>query len=138
MEIRYKIPTTSVLFNYFIFILPVLFLLFELLLTQTVTKSQSSSFFLHPLFIAYVLLSFLVPHFCVAMPPRKSESTMEVLKRARWRTRRPLPLQSFPSICPSSCLLSLPLPQSLSKAASPLSFSCNPLVRARSLPWQPT
>ena len=61
MEIRYKIPTTSVLFNYFIFILPVLFLLFELLLTQTVTKSQSSSFFLHPLFIAYVLLSFLVP-----------------------------------------------------------------------------
>ena len=61
METRYKIPTTSVLFNYFIFILPVLFLLFELLLTQTVTKSQSSSFFLHPLFIAYVLLSFLVP-----------------------------------------------------------------------------
>lgn len=74
METKYKMTASSILFNTLIFTLPVAFLLLELFLTGTIAKNQLSGFLLHPAFLAYVLLSFLLPTLLCGYATKKISS----------------------------------------------------------------
>ncbi len=71
MENSYKISTQAVVFNYLIYILPIAFLVFELLLTETIPVGLLGAFFTNPVMLLYFLLTILLPSFLCMYASRK-------------------------------------------------------------------
>ena len=61
MESKYRIPLSAIVFNYLIYIAPIGFLVFEILLTGTIGKDVSGAFFLNPFFLISAALTVATP-----------------------------------------------------------------------------
>ena len=61
MSTKYKIPTQAIIFNYAIYMTPILFFLFEVLLTGTIPTNMLGIFFAKPFAIIHSILAVTCP-----------------------------------------------------------------------------
>ena len=61
MSTKYKIPTQAIIFNYAIYMTPILFFLFEVLLTGTIPTNMLGIFFANPFTIIHSILAITCP-----------------------------------------------------------------------------
>ena len=61
MKKNYKLPLPSVLSNHLAYVLPIVFFLFQVLLTGTLSLGQLKAYLLSPLFFLQVILAIAIP-----------------------------------------------------------------------------
>ena len=61
MKRNYKLPLPSVLSNHLAYVLPIVFFLFQVLLTGTLSLGQLKAYLLSPLFFLQVILAIAIP-----------------------------------------------------------------------------
>lgn len=71
MEKGYKIPTSAVIFNYSIYITPIVFFILEILLTETIPAQALLGFLLSPSMLIYEVLSLTLPAVFCSMVTKK-------------------------------------------------------------------
>ena len=71
MEKNYKISTSAIVFNYSIYITPILFFILEILLTETIPAQELPSFLLSPSMLIYEVLSLTLPAVFCSMVTKK-------------------------------------------------------------------
>ena len=70
MENNYKIPVLAVIYNYLIYLSPIGFFIFEVLLTGTIPANKLGTFFMNPAFFIYLALAIAIPALLIARTTR--------------------------------------------------------------------